>query len=60
VNVKDFLKHGDPDGNPMIYPGDVVYMPQERPGWVQQYLPLILSLVATTTTAYLAYDRISE
>lgn len=60
VNVKDFLKHGDPDGNPMIYPGDVVYMPHERPGWVQQYLPLILSLVATTTTAYLAYDRISE
>jgi len=60
VNVKSFLRDGDVEGNPMIYPGDVVYLPQERPNWWQQNLPLILSVVGGLTTAYLAYDRIGE
>lgn len=60
VNVRDFLREGDPAGNPMIYPGDVVYMPHERPGWLREHLPLFLSIVATATTALLAYDRIQD
>ncbi len=60
VDMRIFLEEGGPAGNPLIYPGDVIYLPQRRAGWIQEYLPLILSVVATTTTALLAYDRLQD
>jgi len=60
VNMRKFLEEGADEGNPLIYPGDVVYLPQRRASWFQEHLPLILSVVATTTTALLAFDRLGE
>lgn len=60
VDMRRFLEEGDSVGNPLVYPGDVVYLPQRRPSWIQENLPLLLSVVATTTTALLAYDRMND
>jgi polysaccharide export outer membrane protein len=60
VDMRQFLEDGKASGNPLIYPGDVVYMHYQRPGWLERNLPLFLALVTTTTTALLAYDRLSE
>ena len=60
VDMRHFLEDGKASGNPLIYPGDVVYMHYQRPGWLERNLPLFLALVTTTTTALLAYDRLSE
>ncbi|MEZ4389392.1 MAG: polysaccharide biosynthesis/export family protein [Candidatus Krumholzibacteriia bacterium] len=44
VNLKLFLEEGAPVGNPLISPGDVVYVRQHRPGWFHENLPLLLSV----------------
>lgn len=60
VDLRLFLEEGLPAGNPQIYPGDVVHLHHRRPNWWQENLPLILSVVASATTALLAYDRIQD
>ncbi|MBD3222712.1 hypothetical protein GF314_15875 [bacterium] len=60
IDLRKFLQEGKASGNPIVHPGDVVYVPQERPGWLQEYLPLFLTVITSATTLWLAYDRITE
>ena len=60
VDMRLFLERGLAAGNPTIYPGDVVYMPQRQPSWIQQNLPIILASLTTITTLLLTYDRLSD
>lgn len=57
VNLKDYLERGLDVGNPVIGPGDAVYLPEDRPNWFQSNLPLILGLVSAFTTTIYAIDR---
>ncbi len=60
VNMREFLQKGDSAGNPVIYPGDIVYLPTYREGWFRRNLPLILSSLTGVTTFWLAYDRLND
>ncbi len=57
VDMTQYLEHGRPEGNPLIYPGDTVYLPQRHPNWFANNLPLILTTLSTAATIYLVYDR---
>jgi polysaccharide biosynthesis/export protein len=60
VNMRDFLERGQPAGNPVVFPGDVVYLPTYREGWFRRNWPIFLSSLTSLTTFWLAYDRLSE
>lgn len=60
VDMRLFLEQGLNAGNPMVHPGDVVYVAQRRPNWFQQNLPIILASLTTMTTLLLTYDRLSQ
>lgn len=60
VDMRQFLEHGLPAGNPVIHPGDVIYLPQYRESWAQRYLPVILAVLSTATTIVLAYDALQD
>ncbi len=60
VDMRDFLERGLAVGNPMVHPGDVVYVKQQRPSWIQENLPLFLATLTTISTVLIAYDRLAE
>ena len=60
INVRSFLEMGDVSSNPLIYPGDSLEVTLDRPSWLQQNLPLILGVIATTATVVLAWDRVAR
>jgi hypothetical protein len=60
VDMTLYLQQGLASGNPMIHPGDVVYVKQTQPNWLQRNLPLILTSLTTMATLLLTYDRISD
>lgn len=60
VDMRMFLEEGSPVGNPLIHPGDVVYVPHDRPNWLQRNLPLMLTVSGTVTAAIIAYDRVAN
>lgn len=60
VDMRLFLEQGLTAGNPTIYPGDVIYLPERRPSWIQEYLPLFLAVITTTTTLLLAFNVLGE
>lgn len=60
VNMKDFLQKGRASGNPIIYPGDVLYLPTYREGWLRRQLPIVLTTMTGLATFWLAYDRITD
>jgi protein involved in polysaccharide export with SLBB domain len=59
VDMRKFLRQGQPAGNPVVYPGDVLYLPTYRPSWFQRNIPLVLTTLTSIATLYLAYDRIT-
>ncbi len=59
VDMRLFLEEGLPAGNPVVHPGDVVYVPQRQESWIQRNIPLFLALMSTATVV-LAYDRIQD
>ena len=60
VDMRLFLEQGLTAGNPQVHPGDVVYVSQRRPSWIQENLPIILASLTTMTTLLLTYDRFTE
>lgn len=60
VDMRDFLEQGSRQGNPLVHPGDVVYVKQRRPSWFQEYFPLFLATLTTISTLVIAYDRLQE
>jgi protein involved in polysaccharide export with SLBB domain len=60
VNLKEYLEKGLIEGNPSIGPGDAIYLPQERPGWLAANLPLFLGVLTSVTTTFLVVDRIQN
>ena len=60
VDMRQFLRHGSPEGNPLVYPGDVLYLPTYREGWFRRNIPLLLTTLTSVATLFLAYDRISN
>lgn len=60
VDMRLFLRHGRPEGNPLVYPGDVLYLPTYREGWFRRNIPLVLTTLTSVATLFLAYDRIAR
>ncbi len=60
IDMRDFLEGGKTRGNPLVYPGDVVYVHIQREGWFRRNLPFLLTMISTATTALLAYDRLQD
>jgi protein involved in polysaccharide export with SLBB domain len=55
VNLNNYFKYGDKASNPILLPGDTVYLPRERPpsGGAMRYLG-VASLVVGLTVSILA------
>lgn len=60
VNLKLFLEEGSLAGNPLVYPGDSLRVPAERPGRTLVAISVILGLLLTTTTIILTIDRLND
>jgi protein involved in polysaccharide export with SLBB domain len=60
INVRSFLEDGDPEGNPLIHPGDTVEVRISEPSWVQQNLPLILGTILAGATVVLAWNTVAN
>jgi polysaccharide export outer membrane protein len=53
VNLRRFLEKGDPEGNPLIYPGDTVNVTISRPG----RFSVLLSATTVLSAIYVAITR---
>lgn len=60
VDLTLFTEQGDPAGNPLVYPGDVLRMEYQRDGWLRRNGPLVLGSMTAVATLWLAYDRVTE
>jgi polysaccharide biosynthesis/export protein len=60
VDLNVYLKQGRSEGNPMLGPGDTIYLPQRRPSWIQENLPLFLMFVTTISTTVLVVDQLQN
>jgi protein involved in polysaccharide export with SLBB domain len=58
VDVDRYLLLGDPQGNPLIYPGDTLKVTYQKPSWVRANVPWILGSLAALATILLAIDRL--
>jgi hypothetical protein len=55
-----FLEQGLASGNPIVHPGDVIYVTPGQPNWLQRNLPLILTTLTSIATLLVAYDRLAD
>lgn len=60
VDLTLFLEEGNPAGNPLVYPGDVLRVEYQRDGWLRRNGPLVLGTATAAATLWLAYDRVTE
>lgn len=60
VDMRRFLRKGLPEGNPVVYPGDVLYLPTYREGWFRRNVPIVLTTLTSVATLLLAYDRFRD
>jgi protein involved in polysaccharide export with SLBB domain len=60
VNAKLFLEEGSLAGNPLVYPGDTVRLPEDKPGWFGMALPTFLSIATASATIIIAADRLKN
>jgi protein involved in polysaccharide export with SLBB domain len=60
VNVDLFLKEGSLAGNPLVYPGDTIRVPQRSAGWLREAFPILLTTLTTTAALIIAVDRINN
>lgn len=57
VDVRSFLRRGNPAGNPLVYPGDTVQVVPSRPGKLSSALTFLLASAVTISTVYLAVQQ---
>lgn len=60
VDLTLFMQEGDPVGNPLVYPGDVLRVEYQREGWLRRNGPLVLGSMTAVATLWLAYDRVAQ
>lgn len=60
VNVKLFLEEGSLAGNPLVYPGDTIRVPQRGLGWFREFLPFVLSTATAASAILLTIDRLQN
>ena len=60
VDMHEYLRWGDPMGNPLVYPGDTVRVEYFQESWFRRTLPLILGTLVSAATLYLLWDRIEN
>ncbi len=60
VDLTMFLQQGDPQGNPLVHPGDTVKVERSGPGFFRTAYPIILGTLTTAATVAFALDRLSR
>lgn len=60
IDLTLFMEEGDPAGNPLVYPGDVLQVEYQRDGWFRRNGPLFLGSITTVATIWLAIDRVGN
>lgn len=60
VDLTVFMREGNPLGNPLVYPGDVLQVEFQGESWLRRNGPLVLGSMTAAATLWLAYDRVSE
>jgi polysaccharide export outer membrane protein len=60
INLNDYLKAGRLEGNPLLSPGDTVYLPRRTPSWIQENLPLFLGVLTSVTTMMLVVRQLQN
>jgi len=60
VDLQQYLMHGNPVGNPLVYPGDTVRVEYFEESWFRRTLPLIFGFLISMSTLWLAYDRVYD
>jgi polysaccharide export outer membrane protein len=58
VDLVDFLQRGDLAGNPRVYPGDTVHVPQHSPGFFRSFFPILLGTISTAAAVSIALSRL--
>ena len=58
--MKLFLEKGSLAGNPLVYPGDTVRVPERRPGWFKEALDVVLKVGTGAAALIIAADRINN
>jgi hypothetical protein len=58
VNLKLFLEEGSLAGNPLVYPGDSIRVPQAQPSRTLVAITALLGVALTVTTIFLTIDRL--
>ncbi|MDO9695377.1 MAG: polysaccharide biosynthesis/export family protein [Candidatus Latescibacteria bacterium] len=59
VDLVAFLQRGDLAGNPRVYPGDTVQVPQHSPGFFRTYFPILLGTISTAAAVSIALTRLN-
>ncbi len=60
VDMETFLLAGDPNGNPLVKPGDTIQVPRHRPGFFRTVYPILLGTITTAASIVLVVDRLND
>jgi protein involved in polysaccharide export with SLBB domain len=60
VNLQLYLEEGSLAGNPLVYPGDTIRVPVEKPGWFGRFWPALLGTAGTAAAIIYAIDRVNN
>jgi protein involved in polysaccharide export with SLBB domain len=60
IDLTEYLDGGQAAANPLVYPGDSIYLPQRQPSWLRENLPLLLSMLTAISTAVLVADNLQN
>jgi polysaccharide export outer membrane protein len=60
VNLEEYLRWGDPVGNPNVYPGDTLHVKKQQASWFWRYVPPLVGLVAGVLAIVLMVDRLTD
>ncbi len=57
VNLRSYLEQGNPEGNPLIHPGDTVNVALNKPGRLQSGLGFLFGTAASLAAVYIAINN---
>jgi len=60
VNLELYLEKGSLAGNPLVYPGDTIHVPQRKPSQFLAAIGVFLGIALTVSTLALTINRINE
>jgi protein involved in polysaccharide export with SLBB domain len=57
INLRSYLEQGNPEGNPLIHPGDTVNVTLAKPGRIQSGLGFLIGTAASLAAVYIVINN---